>query len=65
MFRGMKVLGGVLVLRGIATPDVAAFKTQAQMDPRVTHLEALFATFRVRLGMLGLLQVNASGTHFS
>jgi hypothetical protein len=38
-----KVLGGVLVLGGIATSHVPAFRTQAQLDPGVTGLNTVFA----------------------
>src|SRR5687768_11047990 len=41
---GVEVLRRVLVLRGIATPDVAANPTEAQMDPGVADLQALLAT---------------------
>jgi hypothetical protein len=37
------MLRGVLVLRGIATADVAADKAQAQMHPPVAKLDAFFA----------------------
>jgi hypothetical protein len=62
---GVKMLSGVLVFRRIATADMAAFETEAQMDPGIAHLEALFATLGVRLGVFRLLQVNAGGTHSS
>src|SRR5215469_7248040 len=38
-----KVLGGVLVLGGIATSHVPAFRTQAQLDPGITGLNTVFA----------------------
>jgi hypothetical protein len=39
----MKVLGGVLVLRGVAASHMPAVKTFAQMDPGIAKLEALLA----------------------
>jgi hypothetical protein len=33
VFRLFEVLGGMLVLRGIAAADVAAYFAEAQMDP--------------------------------
>jgi hypothetical protein len=49
MLRRMEVLGRVFVLGRVAAPDVAAFVTEAQMDPGVSHLQALFAAVgRVR-----------------
>ena len=45
----MEVLRGVPVLRVVAAADVAALPAQAQMHPRVTHLQALLAAARVAL----------------
>lgn len=39
----MKMLGGVLILRGVATANMSTFKAQSQVHPRVAHLHALFA----------------------
>jgi hypothetical protein len=33
----MKMLGRVLVFRGIAAADMAALQTKAQVDPAITH----------------------------
>lgn len=44
MFRGVKVLGGVLVLGVVATPDVPAGPAQPQMHPPISHGQAFFAT---------------------
>jgi hypothetical protein len=37
MFGLMKMLGCVLILRGITAANVAARKTKAKMHPSVTH----------------------------
>src|SRR5579872_1724091 len=59
VFGGMKVFGGVLVLGGVAATHVAAHQAQAEMDPGISHLQALFAAAGVRLDMMNLLHVNA------
>jgi hypothetical protein len=43
MFHGVKMLGGVFILRRVATAHVAAYQAQAQMHPAVAHLYALRA----------------------
>ncbi|MCU1304189.1 MAG: hypothetical protein JWQ87_4473 [Candidatus Sulfotelmatobacter sp.] len=43
MRAGVKVFGGVLVLRRVAATDVAADHAQAEVDPAVAHFYALFA----------------------
>ena len=53
----MKVLGGVLVLGGIAAPDVTADKTFPQVDPGIAHLEALLAALATRLHLADLFYV--------
>jgi hypothetical protein len=40
----MKMFGGVMVFRIIATADVAANQALPQMYPCIAYLEALFAT---------------------
>jgi hypothetical protein len=57
----VKMLGGVLVLRRIAAPDVAANEAQAQMHPGVAHLQALLATVGVRLHVFDLVEMCAFG----
>lgn len=39
----VKVLGGVLILRGIAAAHLAALQAHSQMHPGVAGLDALFA----------------------
>jgi hypothetical protein len=65
MLRGVKMFGGVLVLRRIAAADVAAGETHAQMDPRVSDLEAVFTAARTRLDVTNFLQVFALAHFFS
>jgi hypothetical protein len=57
VFCFFEVLGGVLVFRGIAAADVAADFAEAQMNPRIAHLQALFAAIGVRGAVLNLVQV--------
>jgi len=59
MLGRVKVLGRVLILRGIAAADVPAFQAQSQMDPGVANLEALLASARVGLDVLDLVEVSA------
>ena len=59
MLRRMKMLRGVLVLRGVAAADMATGQAQSQMDPIVAHLKALFATLGMRLHILNLAGVFA------
>ncbi len=59
----MEMFGGVLVFRGVATADVTAFQTEAQVDPVVSGLEALLATLGRRwLDILDLTEVG-TGSH--
>jgi len=39
--------------------DVPAFQAQTQVDPSVAHLEALLASARVGLDVLGLVKLSA------
>jgi hypothetical protein len=57
MFGSMKMLGGMLVLGGIAAPDVAADQAHPQMDPRVTHLQTFLAAICARLHFPDFLDV--------
>jgi hypothetical protein len=43
----MEVLSSVFILRRIATADVAADHTQAQMNPRIAKFYAFFADMRL------------------
>src|SRR5216117_641560 len=63
MLRGVKVLGGMLVLRFIAAADVSAGAAQAQMHPGIAHLEAFLAAFAAR--PVGPYQTEVTALHFS
>jgi len=63
MLHGPKVFCGVLVFRGVATADVAAAQTQAQMNPSVAHLKAFFAALGLWFDGLELLEVRARFSH--
>jgi hypothetical protein len=54
-----KMLGRVLVLRGIATPDVTAFQTEPEMNPRVAGFYAILANVLAGARYLNLIQVRA------
>src|SRR5262249_31714157 len=60
MFGRVEMLGRVLVLRRIATANVAAREAHAQMHPRIARLEALFAAAGVRLDVVDLVLVRTS-----
>jgi hypothetical protein len=55
MARGMKVFGGVLALRLVAAAHVPAGDTQAQVDPTIAGLQALFAAIGVGLDVANLV----------
>jgi hypothetical protein len=56
----VKVFGRVLNRGGVAATDVAATQAQAQVDPSIAHLQALFAAIRVGLYFVNLIQVGAT-----
>lgn len=51
----VKVFGRVLILRRVATANVAARETQAEMNPGVPAFQALLAAASVRLYILNLI----------
>jgi hypothetical protein len=57
MPRRVEVLGGVLIPGRIATTDVAADHAQAEVNPSVTHLQALFAAATMRFYFVNLVRV--------
>jgi hypothetical protein len=61
----MEMLGGVLVFGGVAAADVAALEAEAQVDPGVAHLEALFAPLSVRLDGANQTEMRTSNHNFS
>jgi hypothetical protein len=52
-----KVFGRVLVLGRITTPHMPARQTQAQMHPRIAHLDALFANMFVSVLNFNLVEM--------
>jgi hypothetical protein len=63
VLRGMKVFGRVLILRRIAAADVTARQTQAEMNPCISGLAALFANMGFRVCKPDLFQMRAFGPH--
>jgi hypothetical protein len=61
----MKMFGGVLVLRRIAAADIAAQHAQAQVNPAISHLYALFADMRSGSFDFDLIQMLAFFRHYS
>ena|SRR5690349_3652135 len=53
----MKMLGGMLVFGGVAAAYVSARQAKPEMNPAVSHLQALLTTIAVRLVVGGSLQV--------
>ena len=56
----MKMLGRVLVLGRVTTTDMAADETFPQMNPGITHLQALLAAFTTRLDLANFFYVRTS-----
>jgi hypothetical protein len=48
--------GGVLVLGVVAAADMAAFRAEAEMDPGVAGLQAVFAAQRARLDRMEVVR---------
>jgi len=65
MLGSVKVLRGMLVLRGIAAAYMAAFHTEAQVHPRIAALEALFASVLVRSAHADLPKVGTDVIHLA
>ncbi len=63
MLCSMKMLGSVLILRGITASYMAAFHAHAQVDPAVAGLHAVFADMRFRPGDLGMAEMAALSGH--
>jgi hypothetical protein len=57
MFYGVEMLRRVLVLRGIAATYMPADEAEPEVDPRVSHFQALLATAAVGLYISDLLQM--------
>jgi hypothetical protein len=60
VFGGVKVFRRMLVLGRIAAADVAAIQAEAQMDPSIARLQALFAAVGVGFYFVNLIQVGAT-----
>jgi hypothetical protein len=63
MMNLVKVFCGVLVLRAVATSNVTAREAKAQMNPGVSHFEALFAAFAAGLHFFDFAEMRAFGGH--
>jgi hypothetical protein len=63
MMHFVEVLGRVLVLGRIAATHMPARQTQAQMHPRIAHLDAFFANMYVGVLNLNLIQMRALILH--
>jgi hypothetical protein len=61
MLRRVKMLGGVLILGGVAAADVSAGQTEPQVDPGVAHFQTLLAAVGMRLDIVDLVEMSALG----
>jgi hypothetical protein len=59
----VKMLGGMLILGGIAAPNVAAGKAHSQMDPRISALQTFFAAVGIGFYMIDLIEVRTDFRH--
>src|SRR5258708_39093023 len=59
MLGRVKVFGRVLVFRRIATTHAATDHAQTQVNPGITHFQALFTSARVRFHISNLLGMRA------
>jgi hypothetical protein len=64
MLRRVKMFGGMFVFGRVAAPNMAANQTKAQVDPFVSHPEALFTSGFVRTRNFDFIQVSAGFIHF-
>ena len=55
----VKMLGGMLVFRGIAAAHVAALQAKTQVHPSVSHFQAFLAALRAGSHFSNLIQVLA------
>ena len=63
MLAPVKVLGGVLVFRGIAAAHMSTAKAQSQVDPGITNLDAILAFVFGSVLNLDLIEMSASFGH--
>ena len=59
MIRGVEVLCGVFVFRGIAAADMAALEAQAQMHPVVSDFQAVFTAVDFGFDVANGIEVRA------
>jgi hypothetical protein len=59
----VKVLGGVLILGRVTTPDIPADQAHAQVNPGVAGLNAVFANVFIGLSYFDLIEVGALFRH--
>jgi hypothetical protein len=65
MLGAVEMFGGVLVLGRIAAAYVTAFRAQAQVDPGIADLDALFTDVHIGVHELQVFcQVRALSSHF-
>jgi hypothetical protein len=60
-----EMTAGMLVLRRIATSNVAALQAHSQVDPIVADLHAIFANVDVRVRQSNCLQMCTWGRHLA
>jgi hypothetical protein len=63
MFGFVKVLGRVLILRRVATGDVAADEAHTQVNPGIAELYTLVTDVLLRLSYFYLIEVGAFFGH--
>jgi hypothetical protein len=63
MTRRVKMLGRVLVLRGIAAAHASTLQAHPQVHPRIAHLDAFLANVLGRLRKFDLIQVSTLIRH--
>jgi hypothetical protein len=59
----LEMFGGVLVLGGIATADMAAFEAEAQVHPCIANAQAILAPIGGGLYVSDLVEMAANGWH--
>jgi len=57
MFRGVKMLCGVLIGRIVTASDVTADQANAQMDPGTAYFQAIFTTLGAWCDVVNLVQM--------
>ncbi len=57
MISGVKMMGGMLVLRGIAAPNMPADQAETQTHPAIACLEAIFTAVRTWGDLMYLIEM--------